>query len=131
MRVIMEQLKEEIENLKRKISMKNSTIKSLKEDFADAKKEVKDAEKKYEHECRLVQSMKNEIKTLESRQEAAATEASPSGNKKPKQEDKRVGQGSLKDGKGCSIQSTSEIFFKTCYKPREVRNTPAVRNAVF
>jgi len=101
MRVIMEQLKEEIENLKRKISMKNSTIKSLKEDFADAKKEVKDAEKKYEHECRLVQSMKNEIKTLESRQEAAAVEATPSSNKKPKQEDKRVGQGSLKDGKGC------------------------------
>jgi len=70
MRVIMEQMKEEIETLKHKIAVKNSTIKSLKEDYAEVKKDVKDVEKKYDQECRIVQSLKNELKTLESKQES-------------------------------------------------------------
>ena len=48
-------------------------IKSLKEDQAENKKDLKEIERKYEHECRIVQSLKNELRTLDAKREAAAT----------------------------------------------------------
>ena len=97
MRVIMEQMKEEIETLKHKIAVKNSAIKSLKEDYAEVKKDVKDVEKKYDQECRIVQSLKNELKTLESKQESPGS----SDVVKPKKRLEDVRRGSDVGQLGC------------------------------
>ena len=86
MREIMDQIKEENENLKHKLSNKSSVIKSLKEDQAENKKDLKEIERKYEHECRIVQSLKNELRTLDAKCEAATAQLN---HKEKRNEDRR------------------------------------------
>ena len=86
MREIMDQIKEENESLKHKLSNKGSVIKSLKEDQAENKKDLKEIERKYEHECRIVQSLKNELRTLDAKCEAATAQLN---QKEKRNEDRR------------------------------------------
>merc|ERR1719342_1301996 len=86
MREIMDQIKEENESLKHKLSNKSSVIKSLKEDQAENKKDLKEIERKYEHECRIVQSLKNELRTLDAKCEAATAQLN---HKEKRNEDRR------------------------------------------
>ena len=65
MRVIMDQMKEENENLKSKLTAKNSTIKNLREDYADMKKNLREFERKYEQECRYTQTLQTELRLAE------------------------------------------------------------------
>ena len=81
-------MKEEAENLKHKLSSKNAMIKSLKDDQLDSKKDLKEMERKYEHECRIVQSLKNELRTLDAKCEAA--QAQQFNSKEKRNEDKRT-----------------------------------------
>ena len=84
----MDQMKDEIENLKSKISGKNSTIKTLKDDLAGVKKDAKEVERKYGQECRIVQSLKNELRGLEQRHEEILAAASSANS--PAEKDKRT-----------------------------------------
>ena len=86
MRVIMDQMKEENEGLKNKINAKNGTIKNLRDDYADMKKDFREAERKYEQECRYTQTLQNELRLAES---------SPShgGGKRSKSEEERKAGG--------------------------------------
>ena len=86
MREIMDQIKEENDNLKHKLSNKSSVIKSLKEDQAENKKDLKEIERKYEHECRIVQSLKNELRALDAKCEAATAQLN---HKEKRNEDRR------------------------------------------
>ena len=83
-------MKEEAENLKHKLSSKNAMIKSLKDDQLDSKKDLKEMERKYEHECRIVQSLKNELRTLDAKCEAA--QAQQYNSKEKRNEDILKGQ---------------------------------------
>ena len=65
MRVIMDQMKEENEGLKSKLNAKNTTIKNLKEDYADVKKSLRESERKYEQECRYTQTLQTELRLAE------------------------------------------------------------------
>ena len=94
MREIMDQIKEENESLKHKLSNKSSVIKSLKEDQAENKKDLKEIERKYEHECRIVQSLKNELRTLDAKCEAATAQLS---QREKRNDDRRSSSSSNKD----------------------------------
>jgi len=89
MRVIMDQLKEENEGLKSKLSAKTTAIKNLKEDYADMKKDFREAERKYEQECRYTQTLQTELRLAEGG--LAHTGAKKSSRS---EEDRRAGSGS-------------------------------------
>ena len=103
MREIMDQIKEENDNLKHKLSNKSSVIKSLKEDQAENKKDLKEIERKYEHECRIVQSLKNELRALDAKCEAATAQLNNKEKRKQPNTKKKEILG--------SVHSTSPLTF--------------------
>ena len=108
----MDQMKDEIENLKSKISGKNSTIKTLKDDLAGVKKDAKEVERKYGQECRIVQSLKNELRGLEQRHEeilAAASSANSSPDKDKRTEETRRAPATGLGNQNCSKYSVQSL----------------------